>query len=354
MNHQISSNTAQFLKIKPICSESYGVRSFCVKVTTPDISILLDPGCALGPFKEFKIPHKLEFERLHQFTNKIVNKSRECNFLFISHYHHDHFKPNLEDDMYIYSSQKLFKSLYTNKTVFCKQYRDRTNYNQKQRGEKLHQDLLSLNIQSHRVGVDKFVENQSLYQRNCSPESQLQISNSYTVGDTHLIFPREFLHGIRSDGKEIFIQPIIIIFKNEFFYFFPDVQGMPSSKDVQALILLKSDFESIYNRLISKNVTIHTIALGGPITYLLRAQNLNSILAQSLSHTQEIAKNFDRIIIDHHLIRDPQFMNYWKMIRKENQNISPFNPDLFTEIEKVESDIPVLEFNRELLFQRYS
>ena len=134
------------MKINPICSESCGVRSFCIHVTTPDLSILLDPGCALGPFKKFKIPHRLEFERLHHYTTEIEKISTNCDFLFVSHYHHDHFKPNLKDDMYINSSQKLFESLYSDKTVFTKQYRNKINYNQKQRGEKFHKDLSKIGI----------------------------------------------------------------------------------------------------------------------------------------------------------------------------------------------------------------
>jgi len=196
-------NSRNLFKINPICSESYGVRSFCIQVTTPDITILLDPGCALGPYKKFKIPHKLEYERLHQFTNKIVNRSRECEYLFISHYHHDHFKPNLEDEMYIDSSPNVFKSLYSDKKVICKQYRNRTNFNQKQRGEKLHQNLLNLDTKTIRVGTDSFPEDSSFYQRNSHLSVKSEISDSFMIGDTHFIFPREFLHGMRLDGKEI-------------------------------------------------------------------------------------------------------------------------------------------------------
>ncbi len=341
------------MKIQPICSESFGVRSFCIHVTTPDISILLDPGCALGPYKKFKIPHKLEYERLTHYTNKIVNKSRECNFFFISHYHHDHYKPNLSDEMYIDTSQKLFKSLYSGKKVICKQYRNNTNQNQKQRGEKLHHDLTEIEVRSIRVGRDSFPEDSSFYQRNSHLSIKSEITDSFMIGDTHFIFPREFLHGIRMDGKEIYIQPVIIIYKRDFFYFFPDVQGIPSQRDYNTLIKLRNEFTSIYHQFISDEISTHTIALGGPISFLLRKQNAGHLLEQSIGHTQRIAHVFDRVILDHHLIRDPEFQRYWRDIQTKKENVVPFNTNLWEELKKEKEQIPVLEFNRGRLYQQY-
>lgn len=347
------------LLITPICSESYGVRSFCIKVITPDVSILLDPGCALGPYKKFKIPHRLEFDRLHYYTTEIVDNSGDCDFVFISHYHYDHFKPNLEDVMYIYSSKNVFESLYSNTIVLCKQYQNRINYNQKQRGEKLYKDLSSIGVTSIRIGVDPIavIVNHavSIYQQNFSPTSQSEIVDSAVIGDTHLIFPREFLHGMRQDRKEIFIQPLIIAFKDEFFYFFPDVQGIPNPNDLRSLVFMKNEFESIHNRYLSGipgSHASHTIALGGPITYLLRKQSANSILENSIDHTKEIARIFNHMILDHHLIRDPNFLEYWNTFQKEtDDNITPFNPKLITDMKKKERDVPVLEINREKLYK---
>lgn len=341
------------MKIQPICSESFGVRSFCIQVTTPDITILLDPGCALGPYRKFKIPHRLEYERLHQFTNKIVNRSRESDILFISHYHHDHYKPNLKDDKYIDSSQKIFKSLYSDKRVICKQYRNKTNFNQKQRGEKLHQDLTNLDIKNIRVGRDSFPEDSSFYQRNSHLSVKSEISDSFMIGDTHFIFPREILHGMRMDGKEIYIQPVIIIHKSDFFYFFPDVQGIPSVEDYNTLTKLRNEFTSIYHQFVSDSLGSHTIALGGPMTSLLRKQKAQHILEQSMDHTSKIARAFDTVIMDHHILRDSEFQNYWKEIQTSKHSVIPFNIDLWDEIKKENEQIPILEFNRERLYQRY-
>jgi predicted metallo-beta-lactamase superfamily hydrolase len=82
--------------IYPICAESRGVRSFCIQIKTPDISILLDPGCALGLRGKHKYPHPFEFQKLYDYTHEIVNLANESKYLFISHYHHDHFKHELQ------------------------------------------------------------------------------------------------------------------------------------------------------------------------------------------------------------------------------------------------------------------
>ncbi|MBN2156152.1 MAG: hypothetical protein JW776_08915 [Candidatus Lokiarchaeota archaeon] len=343
------------LSINPICSESYGVRSFCIKVTTPDIHIILDPGCALGPFKQYKIPHPLEYERLHQFSNEIIRQSQDCTHIFISHYHHDHFKPLMEEKKYIHTSKKIFESLYGNKDkmVFCKQYRNNTNYNQKQRGLKFHMDLEAYSILSYRIGVDKILGNTSIYYRNLPTELRKEITDSLVIGETHLIFPREFQHGIRKDHKEIFIQPLIIIHKNEFFYFFPDVQGMPLFSDLDVLIKIKKQLNAIYKNFDPYLDPIHIIALGGPITYILRHQKLIHLLEQSISHTHQIIQNFDFTLLDHHLLRDEMFLKYWKEIHTGNGDLSPFNRNLFSELENESSQIPVLECYREKLYHHY-
>ncbi len=340
------------LRIYPICSESYGVRSFCIQVSTPDLSILLDPGCALGPYKKFKIPHYLEFDRLHYYSTEIVKRSADCDFLFISHYHHDHFKPNIEDDMYIHSSGKLFESLYTNKFVFCKQYSKNTNYNQKMRGVKFHKDLSALGISSNRIDVDSYPADKSIYQRNCALELQKEITDSISIGDTQLIFPREFLHGMRMDGKQIKIQPIIIIYQNEFFYFFPDVQGMPSPDDLELLFNLKQGFKQTYFNYSGNSKITHTIAFGGPITYLLRHQKVYHLLEQSLDHSKRIFQEFDNVIVDHHLIRDSEFPYYLNDFSKENTNWNLFNKNLLSELQEKRKIPLVLEINREELYKK--
>jgi predicted metallo-beta-lactamase superfamily hydrolase len=336
------------MKVLPISSESYGVRSFCIKVITPDIKILLDPGCALGPVKQFKIPHYLEYERLHHFTNRILNESRVCSHLFISHYHHDHFKPLMDEEKYIQTSKQIFDELYQKKTVYCKQYR-KTNYNQKLRGLKFHQDLLDRDVPSCRIGIDS-IETKSFYYRNAPREIQKIITDSIIIGRTHLIFPQEFLHGIRLDGKQIYIQPLIINYDNKFFYFFADVQGMPSDDDLAKLLCLKDYLSKYYQQHVSNVKDYHYIALGGPFTHFLRAHSANLLLKKSMHNTQKIVEKFDMVLIDHHFIRDSEFQSYWMKLSSIARKMIPFNQNLFDEMKNEKAKIPILEFNRGKLY----
>jgi predicted metallo-beta-lactamase superfamily hydrolase len=155
---------------------------------------------------------------------------------------------------------------------------------------------------------------------------------------------------MRLDGKQIYIQPIIISYEHEFFYFFPDVQGMPNRNDYELLISIKNEFEAINHQFVSDQSS-HIIAMGGPITFLLQRQNAIHLLEQALIHTNNIANNFDQLILDHHLVRDPNFMTYWEIISQNSTAVHPFNPNLLNEIKKENENIPVLEFNREKLYK---
>jgi predicted metallo-beta-lactamase superfamily hydrolase len=124
----------KFIKIYPVAGESFGVRSFCFRITTPDTSILLDPGCALGPRKGSKVPHPLEFIQLRKFTESIINAARKSSYLFISHFHHDHFKPNLNDNYFIYTNSDIFKAIFDNKQIYSKNHFSKINKNQQKRG----------------------------------------------------------------------------------------------------------------------------------------------------------------------------------------------------------------------------
>jgi len=106
-------------------------------------------------------------------------------------------------------------------------------------------------------------------------------------------------------------------------------------------------------RFISDDISKHTIAIGGPISFLWQKQNAVHLLEQSINNSRRIAHAFDTVIMDHHLIRDPEFQKYWKEIQTKKENVFPFNKNLWDEIKKENEQIPVLEFNRERLYQRY-
>jgi hypothetical protein len=108
------------IRVEILGAESFGVRSMCTAVRTPDVSLLLDPGCALGPRREHEIPHPEEYKALHAITDRIVSASQGCTGIFISHYHHDHFKPRLVDEVYIHAGDEIAVPLYLNHDLYLK------------------------------------------------------------------------------------------------------------------------------------------------------------------------------------------------------------------------------------------
>ncbi|MHA1729227.1 MAG: MBL fold metallo-hydrolase [Promethearchaeota archaeon] len=354
------------IEIYPLAGESFGVRSFCFLVKTPDLSILLDPGCALGPKKNFKIPHPLEFAKQRELTQKIVKKSEECDFIFISHFHHDHFKPLLDDNYYIYSNLDIFRRLYDKKTIFIKRYNKNINYYQKKRGKKFYRDiLLAFGVKNHRIiriGEDRLTSPIKNFKGNKLKIRKInqfefnasEINYGVAIGETNLIFPVEVLHGVRQDKKKIYIQGLIINYRGETFYYFPDVQGMSSYKDIKYLMLLKNQINSelLFDKLnkIGFEKINNIIAFGG-----MRRYNENSV-----RNTKKIIENFHISIIDHHIIRERNFPKFWKELEDTanatGNTIIPMNTELNIDLEREfnsDKKIEILERNRKLLYEFY-
>jgi len=64
------------IKITPLAAESFGVRSMCTLVETPDVTILLDAGISLCPFRFGLPPHPLEFRTISFLRRRIEEAAR--------------------------------------------------------------------------------------------------------------------------------------------------------------------------------------------------------------------------------------------------------------------------------------
>lgn len=313
MRNKVITNHRDF-KIYPIAAESCGVRAFCFYFHSPDLKILLDPGCALGPFKKNRMPHPFEFQRQRKLTESIMRIAIDADMLFISHYHHDHFKPNLRDDYYVYSNEKIFETIARDKIILAKDPECNINYNQQKRGQKYFRDCKRagatiLSPRSTNDIVNHRFEGRINFQhvKNRYTEIKRCLLGTICTGNTDILLPREFLHGLRPK-KKIYLQPVIIRRKNTAFYFFPDVQGFPDEENLEMLMETR-------NNLQKNGVDQHLIAFGGPIPYIYRRRTDRAsqiILANSISHSCRVIKAFDISIIDHHILRDLNYLKYWR------------------------------------------
>lgn len=60
------------IHIVPLAAESFGVRSMCTLVETPDVEILLDAGVSLCPNRFGLPPHPMEFKAIEESRRKIA------------------------------------------------------------------------------------------------------------------------------------------------------------------------------------------------------------------------------------------------------------------------------------------
>ncbi|HDJ38475.1 MAG TPA: MBL fold metallo-hydrolase, partial [Methanosarcinales archaeon] len=81
------------MEITPLAFDSFGARSMATVIETDDLSILIDPGVALGPSRHRLPPHPLEIKRERELWQDINDHAARADVLVVSHYHYDHHNP---------------------------------------------------------------------------------------------------------------------------------------------------------------------------------------------------------------------------------------------------------------------
>lgn len=243
------------VQIVPLASDSMGVRSMSIFVKTPDISVLIDPGVALGPWRYGLPPHRREIERLGSLWHEIEKRLSQAEAVFITHYHYDHLNPQEPE-------------LFINKRIFLKEISD-TNRSQMKRGRRLIEKLESYGIRY------EFAD-----------------ERTFRFGETTVFFSPSFPHG--KDRKRGTVIMVVLKHGNFSFLFSSDIEGIP--REDQLDFLLRDRVNIMY--------------LDGPPTYLLGDLYPESEFRESLEHMSVlIEENPARtLIIDHHLLRD----RFWK------------------------------------------
>jgi len=80
------------MKIVPLAAESLGVRSMATYVEVAGTSVLIDPGATLAPLRYGLPPADEEWEALRRANDRISAYAGRAQFIFVSHYHEDHFR----------------------------------------------------------------------------------------------------------------------------------------------------------------------------------------------------------------------------------------------------------------------
>ncbi len=249
------------IHVQYLASESLGVRALAIKVVTDDISILLDPGCALGPIPNFPTPHPFEYLCLQRRTQAIIDASADARLISISHYHHDHYKPQKTDYEYIGTNPTIFQQIFENKMVFAKDPTTHIGTNQRARAHEFQQQLTEVN--------GEFIRSDD---------------RSFQFGNTTLKFSPPLPHG--SAGTHLGCIIATCIRDGESSYCFcPDVQG-PTVPETIKWILEQEP---------------QVLVIGGPPLYLPPPKFAAE--KEFYHNIDHLAASIKKIVIDHHLLR---------------------------------------------------
>src|SRR5688572_25617066 len=80
------------MKVIPLAAESSGVRSMATYVEVGPTAVLIDPGATLAPLRYGLPPADEEWEALRRANDRISAYASRAQFIFVSHYHEDHFR----------------------------------------------------------------------------------------------------------------------------------------------------------------------------------------------------------------------------------------------------------------------
>jgi predicted metallo-beta-lactamase superfamily hydrolase len=254
------------IKLTPLAAESFGVRSMCTLVETPDLTVLLDAGVSLCPYRFSLPPHPTEFKTIDKLRKRIAEAADKAQVVTISHYHFDHHTPSYEDWLVNWTEAKeTARQIYQGKTVLMKNPRDKINASQRQRAW--------------------------LFQKTGGKHAKaLETADCKTFSfgkETVLRFSEAVPHG-PDDSMLGWVVMVLIECEGERFMFAPDVQGPMSTRTLELIKAAKPQ----------------VILLGGPPFYLGGFKVSEAQLQMGLKNLTEVVEAVPLTILEHHALRD--------------------------------------------------
>lgn len=262
---QKSRDLLSKINVTPLASESFGVRSMCTLVQTPDVSVLLDAGVSLCPWRFSLPPHPVEFQTIIRLRRVIAEAAEKASITTISHYHFDHHTPSFQDWVVNWTENgDTARQIYQTKTVLVKNPKENINASQRQRAW-------------------MFQKTGGKHAKNVTPVD----GKTFAYGNTKLSFSKAVAHG--ADGSNLgWVIMTTIEHDDERFMHAPDVQG-PMSRNTTELIL-------------TSKPTV--IMLGGPPFYLSGLRVDQNQLDEGLRNLEHVVEALPMVILEHHALRD--------------------------------------------------
>jgi uncharacterized protein len=263
------------MKITPLAAESFGVRSMCTLVETPDVTVLLDAGVSLCPYRFRLPPHPLEFKTIQKLRKRVAEAASKAQVVTISHYHFDHHTPSYEDWVVNWTeANETAQQIYQDKTVLMKNPRDKINASQRQRAW-----LFQKTGGKHAKKLEK------------------ADGKTFTFGETVLRFSEAVFHGSENSMLGWVIMTLIE-HADERFMFAPDIQGPMSTHTLELI----------------KQAKPHVIMIGGPPFYLGGFKVSEAQLQLGLKNLTAVAEAVPLTILEHHALRDEAWRQRTKQV----------------------------------------
>lgn len=300
--------------LRPVWFDSLGAKSMSVLVRTPDLSLLIDPGAAIM-HRGYPAPEELKEYYLNLATEALVAAGEEATHIVITHYHHDHFRPDLLE-------------LYRGKTLWIKDPNRWINHSQWDRARsflsalakekatqvrevpagkeeyfdpvaslplaarvKRRKDLLK-KWRRRFLGLTRLWAKGPWIEVESLPDVEIADGRTFQVGETIVRFTFPLFHGgeYASPG---WVLAIIVEREGLKLLYSSDLQG-PAIEDYAAWIIEEKP---------------DVLILDGPTTYLLgpfqSRVNLDRAIRNCIRVVQSLRARL--IVLDHHLVREGKF-----------------------------------------------
>jgi len=295
------------IRVVPLAEESFGVRSMCTYVETPDVRVLLDAGVSLGPNRFGFPPHPKEYEALAECRKKVAEAADKADVVTISHYHFDHHTPSYIDWCFNWSSEETARQIYEGKLVLAKNYREKINFSQRRRGW-----VFAKTGGKH------------------AEKLEYADGKTFKFGQTELKFSDPVFHG--PEGSELgWLLMTTIEHEDERFLFASDVQGPMHTPTLPEILIQRP----------------HLVIVGGPPTYLTGLVKQDDVQTGMLN-LEDLVKEVSTTVLEHHLLREEK----WRELSQPIFDSASKEEHLVvTAAEFLKKENNLLEARRRLLFE---
>jgi len=252
------------MEIVPIAEESLGVRSMALFARTRDLAILLDPGMSLSPNRFGLPPHPRELNRVRVLRGVLERYAEEAGYVFISHYHRDHFTVPYASE-YMGTSEDSYRKIYTGKVILMKSPND-INWSQRRRY----------------YGLRKAIE-------GLAKEIIYVDGKELTIGSTRLIASPSLPHG-EEGSKTGRVVALTIDDGDSKLTFMPDVEGPVAQSAVDYIMTMRPQ----------------VLIVGGPPLYLSKKGFGEDYVGKAIDNLVSIIRAgfLKKLIIAHHTLRE--------------------------------------------------